>query len=287
MRTSLTIPEGEPFWKRLIHPLLLAAAVFAGFLLVGCAPAEEPAGTGAPAGAEEPGPAEAPAPEPASPLEDPGRPETDLAQDAGRKPLEVYEFVGIEEGMAVGDLWAAGGYNTHLLSLLVGDTGTVYALMDFYSDREAFGGNLYSVDEIEGRIQEAQLENVVVALNWEDIPDDSLDAAVSIRNYHDLGTSFPERSREEAAAQMYRVLTPGGALGIVEVSTEMEAGWDESRHTLAEQTVIDELTAAGFELEATTDILRNADDTVTEDTFSAGRHTLDRYLLRFRKPSQQ
>ena len=39
---------------------------------------------------------------------DPGRPEADKARDAGRKPAQVLDFLGIEEGMTVVDLVAAG-----------------------------------------------------------------------------------------------------------------------------------------------------------------------------------
>lgn len=41
-------------------------------------------------------------------LADPSRPEGDLAQDEGRKALDVYEFVGIEPGMTVADLFPGG-----------------------------------------------------------------------------------------------------------------------------------------------------------------------------------
>ena len=57
----------------------------------------------------------------------PDREVTDFARDQARKPVEVLDFLGLEEGMTVLDLYAAGGYYTFILSKAVGDQGTVYA----------------------------------------------------------------------------------------------------------------------------------------------------------------
>ena len=53
-------------------------------------------------------------------LDDPTRPSEEKEQDAQRKSIDVYTFLGIEPGMTVADLWPGGGYNTHLLSRLMG-----------------------------------------------------------------------------------------------------------------------------------------------------------------------
>ena len=60
-------------------------------------------------------------------LDDSARPEGERERDSGSKPLEVYSFWGIESGMTVLDLMPGGGYNTFILSKLVGDSGKVYA----------------------------------------------------------------------------------------------------------------------------------------------------------------
>ncbi len=57
---------------------------------------------GACGGAEEeaPEPAAAPEPQPVAldraALQDPSRPEAEVAQDAGRRPIDVYEFFGVQ-----------------------------------------------------------------------------------------------------------------------------------------------------------------------------------------------
>ena len=65
-------------------------------------------------------------------LDDPARSSEEKEQDSHRKAVDVYTFLGIEAGMTVADLWPGGGYNTHLLSRLMGDDGKVYCMMGFY-----------------------------------------------------------------------------------------------------------------------------------------------------------
>lgn len=234
--------------------------------LTSCAPAEE---NSAPEVAAEPQPA---ALDP-SVLQDPSRPEADHEQDAGRKPIGVYNFLSIQPGMAVADLWAGGGYNTHLLSLLLGDEGKVYAVMGFYG-----AGRKYDASaQVQERIQSG-LTNVTVVGDPVDLSPDSLDAMVAIRNYHDQPTP-----RDELVRQLYAALKPGGILGIVDVATD-RPGWDEETHRLNEKVVIEELTAGGFELVDSSDILSNPEDDHSTTGFETGRHLTDRYLLKFRKP---
>ena len=51
----------------------------------------------------------------------------DRARDAGRRPAQIIEFMGIKPGMRVIDVIAAGGYYTEVLSLAVGASGSVVA----------------------------------------------------------------------------------------------------------------------------------------------------------------
>ncbi|MDX1748018.1 MAG: hypothetical protein R3324_18960, partial [Halobacteriales archaeon] len=62
-------------------------------------------------------------------------------------------------------------------------------------------------------------------------------------------------------------------------------GWDEETHRLNEAVVIDDFTSGGFELADRSDLLANPDDDHTASGFEAGRHTTDRYLLKFVKPT--
>jgi predicted methyltransferase len=195
----------------------------------------------------------------------------------------VYAYFGVEPGMTVADVYNADGYNTHLLSRAVGDAGRVYSVFEFYTDREAFGGALYKVDIVTQRLQDAGLDNVELANRLADVPAGSVDVAIAVRNYHDVEHVFPALTRAEQTAEFFRIVKPGGIVGIVEVATPHE-GWHGDTHRLNEQMVIDDFTAAGFELVEETDLLANPADDHTADGFAEGRHTMDRYVLKFRKP---
>ncbi len=249
---------------------IIALAGLCLVLTAACAPAGQPE------------PAQSAPSEPAfvrldrSVLEDPTRPEQERAQDEYRKAIDVYEFVGVQPGMTVADVWPGAGYNTHLLSRLVGDTGRVYAVMEFYA-----AGRYSTLEALQERIEQAQLDNVEIFEKIGDVPADSVDVAIAVRNYHDAGQLGD--GRPETVRQLYQMVKPGGVVGIVEVATP-RPGWDEETHRLNEQTVIEEFTAGGFELVGRSDILANPEDDHTTTGFP-DRYKMDRYLLKFRKPA--
>lgn len=215
-------------------------------------------------------------------LADPARPEEERAEDAGRRPLDVYAWWGIGPGSTVADVFPGEGYNTHLLSRVVGDEGKVYGVLGFYEGLTFSDEPTYDV-RYRGRLEEDGLDDVEVVSGLEDVPTDALDAAVFVRNYHDVEWVFPELSRETTVAELKRVLRPGGVVGIVDVATH-RPGWDEETHRLNEEVVIDDFTAAGFALEGRSQLLANPDDDHTSSGRDPGRHLADRYLLRFRSP---
>jgi len=192
-------------------PVHLFLVPIVGALTLGAcgAPTEEvPAAAAAPAStALEPA-----ALDPAA-LDDPSRPEAERDQDAGRKPIEVYEFFGIRPGDTVADVYAADGYNTHLLARLVGDGGRVYSVLEFYGDRTLFDGQLYKADSVAQRISDAGLDNVELAMTLADVPTESVDVAVAVRSYHDVEWTVPGYTRADQLTQLWRIVKPGGSSG--------------------------------------------------------------------------
>jgi len=260
-----------------LHVLGLFAFALMSLFIAGCSSSSEE--TPEPAAVAEV------APEPVSldraVLDDPSRPQDEREQDVDRKPIDVYEFFGVQPGQTVADVYNSDGYNTHLLSRLVGDGGTVYSVFEFYSERELFDGALYKVDVVSERLEDAGLANVTLALRLVDVPSESVDVAVAIRNYHDVEWVFPDMKRADQLAEFFRILKPGGIVGIVEVATPNE-GWDELAHRLNKQVVINDFTGAGFEWVEESDLLAVAGDDYTVDGFPK-RHKTDRYALKFVK----
>ncbi len=217
-------------------------------------------------------------------LDDPSRPEEEKAQDASRKAIEVYEWIGIAPGMKVADLFCSGGYNTHLLSRVVGPEGKVVGIFEFYANKELFGGQLYKVDAMNDRVAKHSLDNVELMQKITELPDEDLDAVLVVRNYHDVEWVFKDLQRKDVVASLYRALKPGGVVGIVEVATD-KPGWDEKTHRLNEKVVIEDFTSGGFVLAGSSDMLANPDDDHSITGFEEGRYKMDRYLLKFEKPS--
>lgn len=217
-------------------------------------------------------------------LNDPGRPDAEKAQDPGRKALDVYEWLGVKPGMVVADVFASAGYNTYLLSKVVGPKGKVYSVMEFYADKNLFDGKLYKVDVLKERVAKNKLENVEMVTHLADLKPNSVEAMIAVRNYHDVEWVFPGLTRKECVAGMYNALKPGGVIAIDEVATD-KPGWDKDAHRLNEKVVIDDFTAGGFELAEKSNLLANPNDDHTTSGFKEGRQNMDQYLLKFRKPA--
>lgn len=216
--------------------------------------------------------------------EHPTRSQEDKDQDAGRMALEIYEWLGVQPGIAVADVYSAGGYNTQLLSLVVGDRGKVYSVFEFYAEKDLFEGRVYRVPQVQERIEQAGITNVDLTMTLDEVPSASIDVAIAVRNYHDVEWVFDGYSRADTVANFFRMMKPGGVVGIVEAATDRE-GWDQETHRLNEAVVIEDFTSAGFELVESSDMLRNTSDDHSASGFDEGRHTVDRYLLKFRKPA--
>jgi predicted methyltransferase len=202
-------------------------------------------------------------------LEHPARTDEERARDAGTKPVELYAFFGIEEGMTVADMMPGGGYNTILLSNLVGPNGRVYSGPD-------------GRGRVATRVAEASIANVQVFADYAEVPAGSLDAIVTVRNVHDL---INRGNAGEVLAGWMQMLKPGGILGVVDARTTMD-GFDGETHRVNEQTVIDTVNAAGFELVESSDLLANPnDDYSRRSEEGAERYEIDRMTLKFRKPT--
>ena len=213
------------------------------------------------------------------------RADADKQRDAGRKPAAIVAFLGIEPGMTVVDLLAASGYYTEVLAAAVGEKGKVYAqnspfalkLRDGANDKamtaRLAGGRLPNVERLDRDLAEAGLTP------------DSVDAAITALNFHDIYNGRGEAAASGFLASVYALLKPGGVLGIVD--HRGDAGADnESLHRIPEAQVRAVIDASPFLLEASGDVLKNAADDHTKNVFDPSiRGRTDRFVLRLRKPA--
>lgn len=216
-------------------------------------------------------------------IADTARPDADRARDEARKPGELLAFAQIDEGETVGDYIMGGGYVTRLLAKAVGENGKVYA---------------FTPDEFVAFRAEYAAEQDAVVADYENVEPlrapiaapafpEPLDTIVTVMNLHDLYIpQMPEGTSGAAIAALHGALKPGGVLVVIDHSAVegSDTQATDGTHRIDRQTVIDDLTAAGFVLEAESDLYARPDDTREANVFDpAIQGQTDQFALRFRK----
>ena len=187
------------------------------------------------------------------------------SRDAYRHPAETLEFFGFRPDMTVVELWPGGGWYTEILAPALRDSGELVMAVfgeaepDSYRTRShrAFVEKIESEPEIFGK---ATLVNFWPPENASLGQPASVDLVVTFRNVHSM---FRRDQFEAFLAAAYAVLKPGGTLGVVQHRAEPGSDPEDAKRSgyLPEQWVIDQASAAGFELSARSEINANPRDT--------------------------
>lgn len=216
-------------------------------------------------------------------LQNPSRSDADKARDAGRKPAEVLNFLGIGDGMTVLDLMASTGYYTEVLSLAVGETGKVYAQNppSFLQWNDGLYDKALTERLANDRL--ANVERLNANLADTGLAEGSLDAAFTALNFHDIYNGNPDAGLQ-ALKDLLPLLKPGGILGMIDHRGDADAD-NAKMHRMNLDLAIAAAEQAGFELAGQSDILTNSDDDHTKGVFDpAVRGKTDRFLVKFTKP---
>lgn len=209
----------------------------------------------------------------------------DLARDEARKPAEVISFLGIEPGMTVLDLLAAGGWYTEVLSLAVGPEGKVYAHNTELTLSFRDGANEKAIS---ARLADNRLPNVE-RLDREltdlGLAPGSIDAAMFALNFHDVYNAAGPEATQTVLAALFDVLKPGGMLAIID--HDGAAGADnKSLHRIERAKVIEAVEASPFVVDAESGVLHHPEDDLSLMVFDpAIRGKTHRFVLRLKKPA--
>lgn len=217
----------------------------------------------------------------------PGRPADAVKLDADRKPAEVLAFLGLKPGMQAADIMTGSGYWAEIMSGVVGPKGavTAYEPNQFYTSPE------------EQKVF-AALKARLPGVRFVRYPFDAFAAAprsfdfvmISL-NYHDLYWEsakyhIPHTDPAAFLKVLFAAMKPGGIVGIVDHVGEAgdTRAIVDKLHRIDPATVRADFEAAGFVLEAQSDLLRNPADDHAKGVFDpAIRGKTDRFLYRFRK----
>jgi len=214
---------------------------------------------------------------------DKARPASDSERDANRKPAETLAFAGVKPGDAVVELAPGRGYYTRLLSAVVGAKGSVTTVSSIPKPDAP-------PPPVKALAEDPHYSNVhptFQKLTEIKLPPDS-DVVWTTQNYHDFH-DIPDVNVAELNKTVFDALKPGGIYFVLDHAAEAGSGTRDTNtlHRIDEETVKQEVKAAGFELAGESDILRNKDDPRTGKVFEPPiqGHT-DQFILKFRKPKK-
>ena len=213
------------------------------------------------------------------------RNEADRKDDAARRPAQVLEFAGVRPGDVIVEIEAGRGWYTEILSAAVGPKGKVVT-----QNPAEF---TYSAPAMAARRAAGRLGNVTETTSPFDklaAPTASVDKVLWILGPHELyftpkgssGLGDPAK----AYAEIARVLKPGGVFIAMDHAATAGAPTTTggSIHRIDPAVVLASAKAAGYTLEAKSDVLANPTDDRSKMVFdpTVRRHT-DQFLFRFVK----
>ena len=234
------------------------------------------------------------------------RSEENKARDVYRHPWDTLEFFGMQPDMTVVELWPGGGWYTEIIGPALKGTGTLVAASFGMDSSPAYRPRLHKalLEKVAGNPGAYGSVKVTEWLPPEKSslgPDGSADMVVTFRNTHNWISAGIEK---EVFESIYKVLKPGGILGLVQHRAAEGSDPVESAKNgyVPQSHVIALAEAAGFVLDGSSEINANTRDTrdyeqgvwTLPPNLSLGEKDQARYLeigesdrmtLRFRKPA--
>jgi predicted methyltransferase len=188
------------------------------------------------------------------------RSEASKARDVYRHPVETLTFFGIRPDMTVVELWPFGGWYSEILAPYLLEHGNYYAaIMDPETAspqelryNESFEAMVSANPGLYSKVQ----RSVLAKGKTEVAPEGSADLVVSFRNVHNWTWAGMD---EEVYAGVFRALKPGGVFGVVEhrhADPQFEPSQPGQAY-VGEEWLVRRIEAAGFRLEARSDINNN------------------------------
>ncbi|MEH3040762.1 MAG: methyltransferase [Sphingomonas paucimobilis] len=206
-----------------------------------------------------PAPAQAPRGPLAAAIASPLRSPDNVARDRYRHPAETLAFFGVKPTDTVVEIWPGNGWYSEILGPMLREKGRYIA-----------AGPLPRTSEMLARLQardvtafgKAQAVAFPTAAGQAGVPDGVADKVLTFRNVHNWRFGGADQA-QAAFDAMFRMLKPGGVLGVVEhrLPEARDAAAEEKSGYMKESSVIAFATRAGFKLAGRSNVNANPKDT--------------------------
>ena len=207
-----------------------------------------------PAATQQPSPQASPM---AAALAAPTRTPANVARDKYRNPAETLAFFGVDPGDTVVELWPGGGWYTEVLAPYLAGGGRLHVVPPAGQYDERIRTKIAS-HAVYQKVQAATFNGGQPT----SIAASSADVVLTFRNVHSwLDEDAP--IADEVFAEAFRILKPGGTLGVVEhrLPESASAEREKSSGYVKVSTVRRLAEAAGFRFAGASEINANPKDT--------------------------
>ena len=235
----------------------------------------------------------------------PSRTPANVLRDRYRHPAETLAFFGVRPADTVVEIWPGGGWYTEILApYVLGGRGTYYAAGMGERGNAGVQRLMGANPQVYGQVRLAAFP--AWSQNETRVPDGTADVVLTFRNVHNWRMGYQRDNQDysaEAFQQMYRMLKPGGTLGVVDhrLPESADAERERSSGYVKVSTVRRLAEQAGFEFVGASEVNANPRDTADwpngvwtlPPALRLGQQDRDRYLaigesdrmtLNFRKP---
>ena len=205
----------------------------------------------------------------------------ETARDANRKPGEVLEFFGLEDGMKVLEISPATGYWSKFIGPTLCENGGELVFSVGVSDD--FKNDVMSLDGLECT---SAINNDITLRNLPEFSfdDSQFDMVLTFWNLHNPSVE----GRKNLNEAVFSALNSGGIYGVVDHTrrhlepTSREA---QNGRRLDPVLIIKEMIDVGFEFVDFSPMHYHPEDNLSQEVGTPGvRGNTDRFTMSFRKP---
>ena len=189
----------------------------------------------------------------------PHRSAANRARDVYRHPQKTLAFFGVEPTQTVVELWPGGGWYTEILAPYLAGKGSYTVAAPLGRGADGIAKKLDADPATYGKVKRA---NFPAADGATLVMDGSADVVLTFRNVHNWRFGGVDNA-QSAFNQIYKMLKPGGVLGVVDhrLPEEMDSAKEEKSGYMKRSSVVGFATKAGFKLVGESSVNANPKDT--------------------------